>query len=148
MLLGIGKHKELTTQLVLLKHPDYVAWALDESSTGRLAQIVSAFRRHAAVLNAKPFVTRCRQCKAVATRGSYYQGTTDGQWWCDECDPYSLGAVEGRLRMVKSYNDALLHVQWTCDGRKSDYRSIIKDLSQAKGAPKRLGEAQAQEFLA
>jgi len=80
MLLDFGTQMGKTTQLVFLKAPDFVVWALAQDASGKLAQAAAAFRRHATVLNAKPFVTRCHQCKKPATRGSYYRNTTDGVW--------------------------------------------------------------------
>jgi len=147
MLLDFGKHAGKTTQFVFLKTPDFALWAREQDARGKLAQAVTAFGRHEAALNAKAFVTRCRGCQAPATRGSYYNGTTDGLWWCDDCDPYSLGALDGKLSIVRTFNHAMQHVQWTCSAPRQAYREIVKDLSQAKGAPKRLGAEQAAAFL-
>ena len=68
-------------------------------------------------------------------------------WWCDTCDPYETGALSGKLYLLDSYINALGHVEIFCSGRKSDYKKIIKLMSQAKGLPNRVGETQAQNFF-
>jgi hypothetical protein len=68
-------------------------------------------------------------------------------WWCNHCDPYLHGALPGRLQIIETYVDALNYVGNYCKGRKSDYRFLILALAQAKGLPKRVGEAAVQEWL-
>jgi hypothetical protein len=66
---------------------------------------------------------------------------------CDECNPDPIGVLEGRIQIVETYMDALTHVGNYCKSRKSDYRFLIRAFAQAKGLPKRVGEAQAQAFF-
>jgi hypothetical protein len=61
--------------------------------------------------------------------------------------PYQLNALPGRIQMIEIYMDALTHVGNYCKGRKSDYRFLILALAQAKGLPKRVGEAAVQQFF-
>jgi hypothetical protein len=67
--------------------------------------------------------------------------------WCDDCDPYELGASAGKLRIVTSYGDALQYVHTYCRGEKPALRTLIRQLAEAKGLPERVGEQQAQDFF-
>ena len=68
-------------------------------------------------------------------------------WWCDDCDPDPILILNGRVHLITSYRDALSHVEHYCEGRKSDYKALIRDFARAKGLLLRVGEKQARSFF-
>jgi hypothetical protein len=51
------------------------------------------------------------------------------------------------LTEVRTYREALEHVEFTCGGGKADYKAIIRDFALAKGLPQRSGEKQIEAFF-
>ena len=146
-LITVGAHKDKTTQIVVLKEPSYVSRLLSESLTGPLLSVKNHVLQHIKVFDAKAYKTRCSGCQAAATRFSVVHGLTTPYWWCDSCDPHGMGASEGKLYVLRTYQNALQYVQFACQGRTSDYRDLIRTMVAAKGAPARIGPAQAEAFL-
>lgn len=146
--LHFGKYEGKTTQLLVLKEPQYVHWLLGSNPSGPLLAAKSQVIKHIAAFDAKPFTTRCFGCKAPAVLCTVYDKTVSPMWWCSSCDPYQQGAVKGRLTELRTYRDALSYVEWHCEKRTSDYRELIKSMGQAKGMPGRVGASQAASFLA
>ena len=68
-------------------------------------------------------------------------------WWCDDGNPDPFLVLNTRVHLITSYRDALSHVEHYCKGRKSGYQALTRDLTQAKGLPKRVGEKQAESFF-
>jgi hypothetical protein len=146
----IGKYadKPSTTQLIVLKEPDYVAWVFDQTKpSGPLLAIKAAMARHIAVFDAKPFMTKCFHCGSPATRASAYRCNTNLMWWCNGCDPYSQGALEGRLTELRTYEQVLEHVRYTCGSSRGQFRQAIKNFAKGKGLPARLTEVGAVSYL-
>lgn len=145
MIIQSGKHKGKTAALVILKYPDWVEWLIAKHPENSL---VAEFRRLIEIMNKKPFIENCRSCEKLAVRASAYRNTPDDLYlWCDTCDPYGTGANHGKLYIVTTFNSALEHVNYTCEGRRSDKRIIIRELAQAKGLPERVGASQAAAFF-
>ncbi|MFM0158531.1 MULTISPECIES: hypothetical protein [Paraburkholderia] len=68
--------------------------------------------------------------------------------WSDACDPYSAGALDGKLYQLRSYHDALRHVEHRCGGTKAGYDWIVRAFAETKGLPARVGSAAAKKFFA
>lgn len=147
MQVTFGKHASKSSQFLVLKEPGYVRWALAQSASGPMSKLQAEAKRHIKDLDAKPFKAVCAMCKQPAVRASAYQNNTDLYPWCATCDPYSLGADSGKLSMLTTWSQALWHVEFTCGDRKGDQAAIIAELARLKGAPARLGNAQATAFL-
>ena len=82
------------------------------------------------------------------TRATAYRKTGRHiMFWCDISDPYGSGAVQGTLTVVKTFDDALHHIDMTCNGVRSEKRAIVRELTNGKGLSRRVGEAQAIAFF-
>jgi hypothetical protein len=68
-------------------------------------------------------------------------------YWCNSCDPYQAGAIEGKLTIITTYRQALDHISLSCKKRSRDYIAIVKALAHAKGLPDRVTEGQAEAFF-
>jgi hypothetical protein len=67
-------------------------------------------------------------------------------WWCDDCDPYQMGAREGKLSSIKTYQDAiLLHLQFRTP--KGFLKDLVKIIAIGKGLPRRVGQKDAEEIF-
>jgi len=131
-------------ELVLLKSPDW-AQALIKKGPDNvwIERFLSLIRK----FDSKPFLKSCSNCSDTATRASVYKNTSALTFWCSTCDPYKTGASSGTLTIVKTFDEAIRHVDYTCKGNRAEKRNIIKMMSQAKGLPARVGEKQAQDFF-
>jgi hypothetical protein len=151
MFMRFGKHIGKSLETVVLKEPDYVLWMLaQQDATGPLARareeavgLIQGFDR-------KPFRVPCCKsgCTRRATRCSVYRDNLGPAWFCDECDPYSLGAAPGRLGIIRSYWDAVNHVDLYCAGRRGDLKALIRSLALAKGLSARSTDRDALAFFA
>jgi hypothetical protein len=140
-----GKHAGMTLDEVLLKKPDFARWYTRNFPESAHAK---EFNRLAHVFATKPFLVKCEgNCGMVATRASAYRDSPDLMFWCDGCDPYSSGANSGKLRVVKTLKDALDHIELTAEGNRSFSRTIVRNLANAKGLPKRVGASHAVAFF-
>lgn len=153
MQITFGKHSGKSLELLLFKHPDYIAWMLaQQNASGAMKRAQDEAKRLMGRFNSKPFKKqRFGQTgpKHSATRCTVYSNNvTVPHWWCNGCDPYESGANAGKLQVIATYEDALDHVGAWCGGNTADYKSLIKDLAQAKGLPARIGEKQAAAFFA
>src|SRR5690348_4053546 len=125
MLVTFGKHQGRTVEELVLKEPDYVVWMLMQPNpAGAMARTCHEARRLIGVFDDKPFLGPCsgRDCPRPATRCSVYGQNIQPVCWCDDCDPYSMGASQGRLQIITGYGDAVRHVGAWCDSRKSDLK--------------------------
>lgn len=156
MQVGFGKHAEMDVRRLVVRHPDYVKWVLEQvQPRGQLAALAANLRHYIQVFDAKPFVEECsgrvkgERCTRTVTRGTAYSShgglNVDLVWWCDACDPYQLGAV-ATLIDVRTYSGALSVVE-RYRGVISDYGDIIKDLARGKGMPKRVTAAALEDFF-
>jgi len=136
--------------MVVLKEPDYAAWVSNQAeATGMLAEAREEVCRLIQIFNEKPIVERClgMDCTKCATRATVYQGAMRPHWWCEKCNPYSLGAFDGKLMIIGSYEHAICYVSMFCRGCKYASKSLIRGLAQGKGLPERVGENQAAAFF-
>lgn len=145
MVLRYGPHAGKSTELVVLKFPDWVQFYIQNNRNSRVGgELVSLIRR----FDELEFAKKCFQCKSRATRSSLYAGNAeDAMYWCDECDPYSLAAPQGKLVLITKYNEALGFVANRCGDKRGEKRDVIRRLAEAKGLPKRLGEKSAAQFF-
>lgn len=146
-----GKHSGKSVELLMLKEPSYIKWVLEQKSpTGSMANIKSHIEHLIQVFDTKPFMGKncwSKACQKQATKFTVYLDNLDPHWWCSECNPYQTGANSGKLQSPIDYRSALFHVELFCRNKTSDYRDIIKMISQAKGLPIRVGEPQAAKFF-
>jgi hypothetical protein len=151
MEINFGKHAGKSVEILLLKKTDYIVWMLlQKNATGQMASAQKEARRLIAIFDQKPFVKTCygHNCNNAATRCSVYNINVQGPyWWCNTCNPYQSGAVQGKLQEIKTYAEAVSHVDFYCRGRKSDYQALIKSMAEAKGLPSRVGNVQAEKFF-
>ncbi|MCA8102656.1 hypothetical protein LGM55_36200 [Burkholderia contaminans] len=149
MQITFGKHAGKDARKVLFDDPAYVRWVLDQ--TGAIGAMLAAqkeLKRLISSIDQKPFVGACAsQCKRAVTRTTAYQNSSTLYAWCDECNPHSLGAEAGKLRIVKTYADAERHVALTCNGNKATLKQIIRELAQEKGMGSRFTAAAMTAFL-
>jgi hypothetical protein len=151
MELLFGKHECKSTELLVLRHPDYVDWMLREvDAKGMFAQAQSEVRRLISLFDEMPIVKPCRnpECANLATRASVHLGRTDLWWWCEVCKPYGSGAGLDKLHIIRSYWDAIDYVTLVSSRPRSDLNALIRRLAEAKGLPSRVGEKQAAVFFA
>ena len=147
MAITFGKHKGKSEEVAVLGWPDYVSWVLAQPNpSGPMIPLAARFRALIEAFDRKPLVKTCR-CGKPATRFSLYRNDVTAYWWCDTCDPYSAGAIEGRLSTGRTYRDALNHVRITCGDAKTMARAVVRTLAEAKGLPKRLSAKAAVAFF-
>jgi hypothetical protein len=143
MKLKFGKHEGKNTEQILLSDPDFVIWMRSNRPNDVVTSVCNG---HIATLDKKKLIRNCGGCGAPATRVSVYRENASGfEYWCDDCNPYSLGAHEGTLSIVRTFDDAMRHIDWTCSGRKADRKTIIRKLAEAKGLA---SKAKAPEVVA
>lgn len=145
-----GKHTGKSSEILVLKHPEYIHWLLQQKNThGAMRTLQAEVRNLIQEFNGKAIKEKCwcSSCKSEVVRMSVYKEKLDPYWWCANCDPYQAGAVSGKLSIFGDYESALLHVQLYCKGKQSEQRKIIKSLAVAKGLPVRSGEKQAIDFF-
>lgn len=151
MILTVGKHRGKSVEEVVLKDPSYIAWMLSQADPSEaLAQACDEARQLIGTFNGKPFVKKCSGdgCDEMATRCTVYGPNVNPWYWCDKCDPYAAGATRGNLSEIRTYWDAIQHVNFHGDGRKSSLEVLIRNLARAKGLPDRVGASQASAFSA
>ena len=146
MKLTFGKHKGKSVETIVLKHPDYAMWLLSKTDAGEpLAHIRKEVARLIRFFDSKPFVYRCYGCRKSATRFSLAHPSPTAYWWCDKCNPRSMGCDE-LLSVGHTYEKAMQYAALALG--KDQARGLIRDIAEAKGLPKRVGEKQAKEFFA
>jgi hypothetical protein len=143
-----GKHKGKLEQVLVIRWPDYVSWVLSQPQpSGPMIPLATKFKALIEAFDRKPILKKCFRCKEPATRYSLYRNSVNAYWWCDACDPYSSGAIEGRLTIGRTYREALRHVQYSCGDTATEARTVIRMLAEAKGLPRRMNEAAALKFF-
>ena len=123
-------------------------WILEKTdSAGPLVYVRNEVIRLLSIFNNKKFIKECVGCGNVATYCTVYGNTVHNpHWFCDECDPYRLGAAQGRLNVLRTYEDSLEHVKFWCD-EKYNYKSIIRSMAEAKGLIGSVTKSRAQVFF-
>lgn len=150
MVVGFGKYTGRTVEYIVIREPGYIRWMFEEvKADGVLQKVKTEAQRLITRFDIKPFTQNCNahECHSCASRFSVYIGNCVPFFWCDECDPYQAGAIDGKLRILRSYWDAVGHVRSTCDGTASEYRCLIRSIGAAKGLPDRLSSIALQKFF-
>ncbi len=149
MIITFGKKKGVEVGKVLLKDPDYIAWALNQSNSGPMGALQTEAKRLIAKFGTKPLTTVCHGCKGNATYFTAYANNANSLYsWCDTCNPYSSGANPGKLTSIRSFSDAMAHIAYSCGNLKKGKTAIVKAMAEAKGLPKRVGDAEVAAFFA
>lgn len=139
--MSFGKHKDKAVAWVLLTKPDYFLWMKkkelqDKKEYQFMLDLLKIF-------NSKPFnKVKCNgACNGAntPTKLSLYRGNYNLEYWfCDECDPYSQGAMNGTLSTVSNYQDIIGHKQ-------SEF--LIKAFCLAKSVPERKTKKALKEYF-
>jgi hypothetical protein len=148
MQIVFGKHAGTTFEDLVLKEPAYVVWMLNHPEhTGERA--CAEAKRLLDIFDKKPFITPCSGsgCNNQATRCSLYEESIQPRWWCNKCDPYSMGAKPGSLFIRQYYIEAWAYVHYMCNRRKRYFRELLRDMARAKGLPWRAGKQEVQAFF-
>lgn len=144
-----GIHKNRSVEYLVLKEPGYINWLINTQITGPMLLVKNEAKRLISIFDNKPMIIRCQGncCSSNATNITVYRDNLSPCHWCDICNPYQLGAIPGRIQVIRTYCQALDHVNNFCQGRQSDFKDIIKKLAQAKGLPSHVGKNQATSFF-
>jgi len=140
--LRYGPYAGRSTELLLLRAPDYAKWVLSHRPDGALGRDFSELM---AAFDARPLQHACA-CGAPANQVRAYPNSTELLILCDHCAGQpALGDVTSE---VTDYAAALEHVRQTCvRAHRKAQRRIIRRLAAAKGLPPRITEAAAEAFL-
>lgn len=149
MIIQVGKHKGKSVEEIVLKEPDYARWVVQQNAGGPLLHVKDEVQRLVTIFDAKEFIKNCSgmDCSNGADCVSVYRDKIRLTFWCENCDPYQAGSIRGNLQVIKTYSQALSHVDYYCNGNKKSMKSIIIFLARSKGLPSRVGKKQAQEFF-
>jgi hypothetical protein len=143
MRLRFGAYAGKTTEVLLLRAPDYAAWTMAQRPKSALARTFSVL---STAFDARPITAACR-CGELATHARAYRNSTDLILLCDRCAEQLL--PDPVLDDVSGYAAALDHVRRTCArGLRREQRRIVRRLGLAKGMPRRITEPAAEAFLA
>ncbi len=148
--LTFGKYRGVALEHVLLTNPDYIDWMRSEDDpTPLLRAARTEARLLVRIFDRKPFVEKCHstKCANTATRGTVHGANIQLVCWCAGCNPYQLGADDGRLQIVSRFDDVSGHVAFHCNGREQDYRRLVRNLAEAKGLMGRVTRESALEFF-
>lgn len=142
MRLRYGPYAGMTTEVLLLRAPDYAAWAMAHRPQSAVAQ---AFASLSAAFDARPLTQSCA-CGALAAHALSYRASTELILVCDACA--SRLSPSDVLDEVTTYEAALDHVAQTCPRAiRRQQRKIVRKLGRAKGMPQRVTEPAADTFL-
>lgn len=146
----VGAHSGEHMEVLMLNRPDYINWLLPYDAKLPLAVMKEEALRLVQVFDAKPFRTPCSTsgCTQPVTRWSVYKHGLAPICWCADCDPHSLGAQVGKLRIGRTYRDALAHVTSNYGERRADFKTIIRRLAMTKGLGQRVDDLKAIAFFA
>lgn len=142
MRLRYGPYAGMTTEVLLLRAPDYAAWTMAHRADGAVARALAS---HSAAFDARPLTETCA-CGAPAANALSYRASTELILVCEGCARRL--APSDLLDEVTRYAAALDHVAQTCPrGIRRQQRKIIRKLGLAKGMPQRVTEPAADAFL-
>ena len=142
MLFKTGKHAGMSTEEVLLKEPDFAQWYVSKYPDAKHAK---DFKRLIRVFDAKPLLKKC-SCDKVAIYANASEGSASLMFRCDSCSLYS--GARGLSCTIDSFGQALGHIDLTFGGTRGGKRTIVRELAEAKGLPRRVGKTQAEAFFA
>ncbi len=132
-----GQYKGELIEKVLLTDPGYIDWLLSQSPLPQFSFVYDHINLCIRAFDFKPFIDKkCsnhNHCSNPVTRISLYKHNPSPYYWCDDCDPYSNGAMEGVLTLVQTYKEALAYVAFRCGGSKGTYKTLIQVMQEVKG---------------
>jgi len=150
MLINFGKHSGKSVERLVLKHPKYALWLINQCpQTDGFARLVQEVERLVTRFDDLPIVVCCSEkaCGASATSGTLHHGCTTPVWWCEACDPLAVPRPPTKLVRAGSYLGTCSFAAEYCNGREADLARLIKELAQAKGLPKRALETDLLAFF-
>lgn len=133
-----GKHHGSTTGRLLCEDPAYVDWLLQQEPTKEHFRLVQKSLRSLIVdFDRRRIVQHCHNtdCGARARRCAVDKNWPCPTWWCDDCDPYKLGAYFDRPIMIRTFAQAAAYT------RRFDFRQpmalkiLVEKMALAKGMP-------------
>lgn len=100
--MSFGKYQGKSVAYVVLKDFEYFIWMYQNNMSNR-PEYTEALRL-LQILDAKPFYQKCYSCrqKAAVKFSLYHGGVASPSFFCEECDPYSQGAIRGKLAIYSS----------------------------------------------
>jgi hypothetical protein len=151
MEIGFGRHRGMPVERLVVTQADYVDWMLgvqDPSPSLKDArdEVIPLLRRFDRI----PFQVQCEgcECTQAATRCAVYVGTASPSFWCGACNPYQQGASRGKLRIVRTYAEALVYVRCECGNKRQPKRDLVRALATGKGLGKPATAAVLSRFFA
>ena len=141
MNMAFGKYKDKPVAWVLIQDPSYFSW-MQLKGMDKWREYLFAMEL-IRKLDELPYVNaRChgsKGCSNEVTQLSLYKGQFNGAYWfCDQCDPYSMGAISGVLSPVRTAASIMNH---------SHANDIVKEMFKAKGGPDRKTAAALKSFF-
>ncbi len=115
MVMSFGKYKGRHVGWVIRYDYSYFTWMKKEKMTDR-KEFQEAIK-YVNILNNIPFECTCwEKCKPgkIATKYSMYINNPNLQYYCDDCNPYSSGAISGKLYVGYKIED-LARVSVDCN---------------------------------
>jgi hypothetical protein len=141
-----GKHEGKAFEEVLLKDPAYAQWLTTKGAPA----LAKEFHKLIRLFDQKPMTVPCVECGNTATRATGYTGSRALFFWCESCNPRRSGAsvaASSKLHLVRTFNDAMQHIDKTLNGDQTAKAKIVRYLAEAKGLPKRVDEDAALAFF-
>ncbi len=141
--MSFGKYQGKSVAYVVLKDFEYFIWMYQNNMSNR-PEYTEALRL-LQILDAKPFYQKCYSCrqKAAVKFSLYHGGVASPSFFCEECDPYSQGAIRGKLAIYSS----LCNVVNSGIPYKNYINTVIACVAEAKGFPKRKTEKALEDFF-
>ncbi|MDY7993400.1 hypothetical protein UY286_21415 [Paenibacillus polymyxa] len=136
-----GKYKDKPVAWVMIEKPDYFDWMRskgmeDKAEFKFMIELLQKF--DAMAFSNESCNGKCKGQNPV-TRFSLYKGRYNMPYWfCDDCDPYSHGALPGRLSTISSMSQAMNH---------RDRDNLVKLFAKAKGIPSRKTKKALKDFF-
>lgn len=148
-----GPHKGKSIEAVVIKYPDYVQWLARQPESPGFRWLYQHIESCIEAFDAKPYSDAgCTGRRAIGgcdrsvVRYSLYRNSCDPVFWCDECDPYQVGASTGSLSIYQDYNDLMNHAAGMGASRPMK-RNAIRILAEAKGLIGNLTERKLADFF-
>ena len=145
MRLRWGPHASQLAEQVVLGDPCYVVRTLSEQPDGALAGI---FRELILAFDARPLSVGCARCGREADGLCAYPASVQLVGFCDRCVATSTSAPPRPAGRLYGYEDAVRHVAASFRrGHRANMRRIVRNMAQAKGAPRQMTEPAALVFF-
>lgn len=145
-----GQFAGWTVERVMLLHPEYICYLLEELS---LKPPLLDVRLHAVKLvsrfDQKPYTRKCSgDCLKTATRAATCCDSVVPTFWCNSCNPYEVRPCPGTVTLIGTYSQAVRHVQARLKMPSCDkIAKPIQVMAMAKGLPRRASRRDLLEFF-